>query len=174
MDSPGNQPTSVRCPLLSNELSTWETSNVRRKLSRVMWFPVEGEAEIPLSDRRVGSAIIWSPSPQQEMALRADWEELTEMVSVGRLAEITGRHGTHLQVRPKAANARSVRWGTDEQGAPLRTLPRGFYLRASFTASVLREHYAMSDLIQLQLVQTRPVLTRHETTLLRRGHGRYH
>lgn len=131
-------------PLLSNELSTWETSNVRRKLSRVMWFPVEGEAEIPLSDRRVGSAIIWSPSPQQEMALRADWEELTEMVSVGRLAEITGRHGTHLQVRPKAANARSVRWGTDEHGAPLRTLPRGFYLRASFTAGVLREHYVMS------------------------------
>lgn len=131
-------------PLLSGELSVWETSNVRRKLSRVMWFPVEGEPDIPLTDRRVGTAIIWSPSPREEMELRADWEELTEMVNVGRLAEITGRHGTHLQIRPKAANARSVRWATDEHGAPLRTLPRGFYLRASFTVRVLREHYVMS------------------------------
>ncbi len=132
-------------PLLSNELCVWETSNVCRKLSRVMWFPVEGGVDIPLPERHVGFAIIWSPSPQEEMELRADWEELTEMVNVGRLAEITGRHGVHLQVRPKAANARALRWATDEQGAPLRTLPRGFYLRASFTAHVLREHYVMSD-----------------------------
>lgn len=39
---------------------TWETSHIRNKLSRVLWLPVEGEREIPIAERRVGSPLIWS------------------------------------------------------------------------------------------------------------------
>lgn len=122
--------------------TSWASSNVRRKLDRVMWVPVQAGAGLPLPCRRVGSAILWSPSPEEEASLRADWEELTEMVATGRVAAITAHQGTCLQVRPKAADSRARRWGVDEEGRRVRTLPRGFYLRASFTAAILATRYA--------------------------------
>jgi DNA mismatch repair protein MutH len=43
-----------------------------------------------------------------------------------------------LQVRPKArdGSARAVVWGAE--GERIETVPRGFYLRASFTGTILR------------------------------------
>ncbi len=123
----------------------WDRSPVRRKLARVMWLPVEADPERPLAERRVGSAALWSPDPDQERALRADWEEVMDLVVTGRVAEITAHHGTCLQVRPKAADSRARRWGVDEHGDRVRTLPRGFYLRPAFTAAVLARLYAMAS-----------------------------
>lgn len=120
----------------------WQESNVRRKLDRVLWVPVEAARDLPVASRRVGSAILWSPSAEEEGRLRADWEELTDMVVMGRVEEITAHQGTCLQVRPKAADSRARRWGVDEEGRRVRTLPRGFYLRASFTTSILEARYA--------------------------------
>jgi DNA mismatch repair protein MutH len=121
----------------------WAESNVRRKLARVLWVPVEAGPDIPIVARRLGSALLWSPDSEQESALRADWEELMDLVCLGRVGEISARQGTCLQIRPKAADSRARRWGTDETGERIRTLPRGFYLRASFTAAVLARHYAL-------------------------------
>jgi DNA mismatch repair protein MutH len=42
-------------------------------------------------------------------------------------------------VRPKAANSRSRRVARDEDGARFATLPRGFYLRATFTAGIIEQ-----------------------------------
>jgi len=125
---------------LAGDPESWEGSGVCRKLSRVLWVPVEGDRSIPLPARRVGSAFLWSPGPAEEIALRADWEELTGMIALGDLESITARHGRWLQIRPKAANARALTRSTDAGGAPLDTLPRGFYLRAAFTAALLRRH----------------------------------
>jgi len=120
----------------------WEHSNVRRKLARVMWLPVEAAPDRPLAERRIGSAALWSPAPDQEQALRADWEEVMDLVVTGRVASITAHHGVCLQVRPKAADSHARRWGVDEHGDRVRTLPRGFYLRPAFTADVLERLYA--------------------------------
>jgi len=59
------------------------------------------------------------------------------MISTGRLAEINAGMGQYLQVRPKAANSKSLCYGFDETGNKVLTLPRGFYLRSTFTASIL-------------------------------------
>ena len=109
-----------------------------RKLARVLWVPVQGERGIDPAERRLGSAVLWSPDEHEMATLRADWEELMERIALGRVEEITARHGVALQLRPKAADSHARRSGIGRDGAPTETLPRGFYLRASFTAAVLR------------------------------------
>lgn len=128
-------------PLLENTGLKWETSWVRRKLQRVLWVPVEAEGTLPVATRRIGMALLWTPSPQQEAVLRQDWEELMELIVTGKLEQISAHHGTWLQIRPKAANARALCTTFDAQGVPAETLPRGFYLRPSFTRSLLAENY---------------------------------
>jgi DNA mismatch repair protein MutH len=128
-------------PLLDNASLKWETSWVRRKLQRVMWVPVEADASLPVATRRIGMALLWTPTPEQEAVLKQDWEELMELIVTGQLAQISAHHGTWLQIRPKAANARALCTTFDEHGAPAETLPRGFYLRPTFTRTLLALHY---------------------------------
>lgn len=130
-------------PLIDEAIPRWETSNVRGKLARVLWLPVLAHAKTPIAERRLGTPLLWSPSTDEEAALRADWEELMDMVCLGELESITAHHGTYLQIRPKAANASARRWGVGASGEHVRTLPRGFYLRAGFTEAVLRRHYVI-------------------------------
>jgi DNA mismatch repair protein MutH len=128
-------------PLQDNTGLKWETSWVRRKLQRVLWVPVEADAALPVAERRIGMALLWTPSPEQEALLKQDWEELMDLIVTGQLAQISARHGTWLQIRPKAANARALCTTFDEQGVPAETLPRGFYLRPAFTRTLLAQHY---------------------------------
>ncbi|MGR5093393.1 DNA mismatch repair endonuclease MutH [Vibrio maritimus] len=121
---------------------TWETSHIRNKLSRVLWLPVEGEREIPVAERRVGSPLIWSPSEEEETLLRNDWEELMDLIALGGVNQITARSGEVLQIRPKAANSRAKTEAYGASGQPIKTLPRGFYLRAKFTSYILDTYFA--------------------------------
>jgi DNA mismatch repair protein MutH len=123
----------------------WESSLVKRKLSRVLWVPVEGEREIPVATRRIGSPLLWSPSESDAAALRADWEELTAVIGRGDVESLTGHFGRYLQIRPKAADSRARRRGVDHEGVPIATLPRGFYLRAAFTGRILSEHFVLGS-----------------------------
>ena len=120
---------------------TWETSHIRNKLSRVLWLPVEGEREIPVAERRVGSPLIWSPSEEEEALLRNDWEELMDLIALGGVNQITARSGEILQIRPKAANSRAKTEAYGASGQPIKTLPRGFYLRAKFTSYILDTYF---------------------------------
>ena len=117
----------------------WKTSTVYIKLQRVLWIPIEAAPSIPLARRRIGRALIWSPTASQERVLREDWEEHIELIATGHIDELDARLGTYLQIRPKAATARALAPATDATGAPAHTLPRGFYLRPSFTHLILSE-----------------------------------
>jgi len=121
----------------------WDDCRVRRKLARVLWVPVEGERVIDPGARRLGSPLIWSPDADEEAALRFDYEELAGLIGRGDVEQVTGHLGRSLQVRPKAAHSRARRLGKDADGAAFPTLPRGFYLRASFTEALLRKHYVL-------------------------------
>ena len=127
------------CTVQTKDLMSqqWKNSTVYAKLKRVLWIPIEASPSIPLGERRVGRPIIWSPSLGQEEVLREDWEEQVELIVTGRLHELDARMGTYLQIRPKAANARSLAPATDADGAPTRSLPRGFYLRPALTRLIL-------------------------------------
>ena len=115
----------------------WEASEVCKKLSHVLWMPIYVSKGLPLSERRIGQAFLWQPTLAQSAQLQMDWEELMEDIALGRLASISSRQGTYLQIRPKGANGASRCLGLDAEGKMVAVLPRGFYLRPSFTKMLL-------------------------------------
>ncbi len=119
----------------------WLGSRVKKKLTRVLWVPIEADPMVPVSIRRVGSPLLWSPDADTEAALQADWSDIARMIADGHVEAITADRGRWLHVRPKAASARSRRWAKGADGEAIRTLPRGFYLRASFTAEILARNF---------------------------------
>ncbi len=137
--------TTFVCSITLDEMASaeWAESRVHRKLSRVLWVPIESEPEVTLGRRRVGTPLLWRPSPQEEADLRFDWDELAGLIGRGDVEAVTAHLGRFLQVRPKAANSRARRVGLDRDGAAFAALPRGFYLRTSFTERLLRDHFAV-------------------------------
>lgn len=123
----------------------WEASRVRRKLGRVLWVPVESEPGLPFPDRRLGQPLLWSPGVSEQQDLRFDWEELAGMIGRGELDRVTGHIGKSLQVRPKARNSRAKGRCLDEEGAPSRAMPRGFYLRPTFTERIVKTAFFIPD-----------------------------
>ncbi len=130
-------------PLTGNSGVTWESSHVRHKLKRVLWIPVEGERSIPLAQRRIGTPLLWVPTQEEEAQLRDDWEELMDLIVLGKVESITARHGEYLQIRPKAANSKALTEAVGEYGQPIMTLPRGFYLKKAFTSAILARHFGL-------------------------------
>ncbi|MCC5015013.1 MULTISPECIES: DNA mismatch repair endonuclease MutH [unclassified Legionella] len=130
-------------PLLTLHQQDWLSSQCYAKLKRVLWLPIEGDKTIPFEQRRIGRGFLWSPNQAEEAILANDWRELSLMISTGQLDEINGRIGQYLQVRPKAANAKSLCYGFDNEGNKILTLPRGFYLRSLFTEHIIRTNRLM-------------------------------
>jgi len=114
----------------------WESSALRRKLAHVLWIPIESNAHVPLGARRFGQPLLWQPSDEDQAVLRADWEELVELIGRDDIDRVNARAGRYLQVRPKAANSRQRTRALDRDDVPIRALPRGFYLRRVFTERI--------------------------------------
>jgi DNA mismatch repair protein MutH len=127
-------------PLTGLVGAQWQTSHIRNKLARVLWIPVISERSIAVAERIVGTAFIWSPSPEEEHLLALDWQELTDMIVLGNVENIHGRHGQVLQLRPKAANSHAKTQAFNRHGQPFMTLPRGFYLKTAFTQALLNKY----------------------------------
>lgn len=126
-------------PLVQNSGVKWENSHVRHKLSCVLWMPIEGSRHILLRERHIGAPILWKPTADQERQLKQDWEELMDLIVLGKLDQITARIGEVMQLRPKGANSRSITKGIGRNGEVIETLPLGFYLRKAFTAGILND-----------------------------------
>ncbi len=140
MSNPGRPAESTYvCTVSQSDIigSRWKTSIVRIKLSRVLWVPVESDKSVPYPQRRFGTAQLWSPGAEQESVLQNDWEEIMELVATGSLDKVSSVQGRYLQMRPKAANAAALGKAWSKEGIPTYTLPRGFYLRTSFTRTIL-------------------------------------
>ena len=125
-------------PLVQNSGVKWENSHVRHKLSCVLWMPIEGSRHIPLRERHIGAPILWKPTADQERQLKQDWEELMDLIVLGKLDQITARIGEVMQLRPKGANSKAITKGIGKNGEVIDTLPLGFYLRKEFTAGILK------------------------------------
>ncbi|WP_118789166.1 DNA mismatch repair endonuclease MutH [Haemophilus haemolyticus] len=125
-------------PLVQNSGVKWENSHVRHKLSCVLWMPIEGSRHIPLRERHIGTPILWKPTAEQERQLKQDWEELMDLIVLGKLEKITARIGEVMQLRPKGANSKAITKGIGKYGEVIDTLPLGFYLRKEFTAGILK------------------------------------
>ena len=128
-------------PLVNISNLQWETSNVKNKLQKVLWIPIEGERDIPPKERKIGSPILWQPTELQNEILRQDWEELMELIALGKIESITARIGEVLQLRPKAADGSALTQAIGLDGEMIHTRPRGFYLRKSFTEQILEDAF---------------------------------
>ena len=131
-------------PLDGSMRPTWDECWVRRKLSCVLWIPIVGDSQLPPGQRRVGSPLLWRPDSEEEALLRQDWEALSEMIALGELWQLDAKKGRALQSRPKAARASEMTWMLDDQAEWVQANPRGFYLRAGFTQTLVNRHFATS------------------------------
>ena len=131
--------------LADAESQEWETSWVRAKLAKVLFVPLVGDDGIPWPSRKIGEAILWSPTLEQESVLRGDFDDVVGLIGVGRIEELTAHRGRWMQVRPKAAHGgvRTIAYGGD--GEAIETIPRGFYLRTRFTGAILADPRAMPE-----------------------------
>lgn len=122
-------------PMDGRLAATWEESRVQHKLSRVLWMPVVGDG--PPGERIVGQGVLWSPDADEEKLLRDDWTELSDLLALGEHWQLDARRGQVLQLRPKAAHSATLMWTLGDEGDWVQEGPRGFYLRATFTAGLL-------------------------------------
>lgn len=120
---------------------SWETSRVRNKLKHILWVPIQADPTIPLSERRIGTAVLWQPDSDTESILKQDWEELTQILHMGNISMLSAKVGTYLQVRPKAAHSRILSHSIDANGEPMMINPKGFYLRTILTQKILEKCY---------------------------------
>lgn len=127
----------------------WQNCWLKKKLAKVLWVPIICDSptlkKVPLAERKIGSAFIWSPSIEEEKLLAMDWQELTDMITLGNVEKINGKHGQVLQLRPKAANAQAKTQAFDRHGKPFMTLPRGFYLKVDFTQRILNNNLMINN-----------------------------
>lgn len=113
------------------ENAIWEESWARKKLQKVLFVP------IVFPERRVGRAILWSPDAQEEAILKADFEDAMGTIALGGIEGLSAHAGVALQVRPKARDGKKRALVLGPERELIATVPRGFYLRASFTAKIL-------------------------------------
>jgi DNA mismatch repair protein MutH len=124
---------------------SWQQSWICQKLQHVLWVPILAERQIPLAERIIGSAFLWQPTAAENHALQQDWEELMELITLGGIEHIRGAHGKVLQLRPKAADSKALTAAVGAMGEPIQTLPRGFYLKTSFTAAILSRQFNLAS-----------------------------
>jgi len=125
--------------LMDAERASFETSWVRRKLSRVLFVPVR-EAE---GERRIREPVLWSPTQDQERALKDDFDEIVGRIAIGDIEGLSAHVGKYMQLRPKAASGSVRTAAPGRDGELVSTVPRGFYLRARFVGALLLDPRAL-------------------------------
>jgi len=116
----------------------WADSRVKRKLTTVLWVPVEGEREIPVGQRRMGRRCC-TPHRRRRSAAARDWEELAGFLAVGT-SSLDRPRGAFCD-QAEAAHSRARRVGFDADGRRLRRCPRAS-TAPSFTRALLQRHFA--------------------------------
>ncbi len=123
---------------------SWQGSHVRTKLSRVLWIPILAERGLAPAQRLIASPILHSLEAEEEALLRRDWEELVELLALGRFEEISAHKGHFLQLRPKAANGSVKTQARNAEGDWVAVQPKGFYLRSLYTAGLLERYFGLA------------------------------
>lgn len=129
--------------LLTHIAEQWQTSAVRNKLAQVLFIPVIGERAIGPRERQLGMPILWQPNEHELAQLEYDWEELMELISLGKVEQITAKMGDALHIRPKAANGQALTDAIGINGQIIKTRPRGFYLRKPFTQAIINRAFGL-------------------------------
>jgi DNA mismatch repair protein MutH len=125
------------------ERAEWLTSAARAKLRHVLFVPIFVASDEPVEHRRIGRPLLWRPTADQEAVLRDDFDTAMGVIGAGNVEALNARSGRWLQVRPKAATGRARTFSFGADGEWIATVPRGFYLRATFTRALLCDPAAL-------------------------------
>jgi DNA mismatch repair protein MutH len=85
----------------------------------------------------VGTSFVYEPDDATLDVLRADWEDLSDLVARGLGFACTSRRGTILHLRPKARDASVWTRADVVDDADIALRPQGFYLRRGFTQALV-------------------------------------
>lgn len=118
-------------PLMDADRAEWITSWPRKKLSRVLFVPIE--------ERTIRTCVLWEPNEEENAILRQDFDDIMGLLGTGGIESLTAHLGTALQVRPKAAHSGVRTNAIGPEDEIVRAVPRGFYLRASFVERILQK-----------------------------------
>lgn len=125
------------CAVDLDEEVDWTASWVRDKLRCVLFVPVLGTKGDNLPNRVFGDPVLWRPTLEQDAQLNADYDDIMGLVGIGRIEDVSAHLGQYLQLRPKARDGSVRTLVAGREGERIATVPRGFYLRAKFTAALL-------------------------------------
>jgi len=131
-------------PLTSLAGLDFDMSPIGHKLREVLFIPVEGKP-VTFVSRRIGAPLVWRADHTERELLERDYERLALRISRGELDSLSAHEGDAMQVRPKARRGADRRLFYDEAGAGHIEQPRGIYLRARFTESVIRRLRGSAD-----------------------------
>ena len=132
-------------PLRELGAARFEDSHLAKKLTQVLFLPVEATPALPLRVRRIGAPMLWRPSERDRATLAADWARFAARVLAGDVDAIGPAVGDVLQVRPKGADAGDTTWSRGSDGGEFRTMRRGLYLRPGFVHELFRRYFHMPE-----------------------------
>ncbi|MBL8783906.1 MAG: DNA mismatch repair protein MutH [Deltaproteobacteria bacterium] len=122
----------------------FKASHVGRKLEQVLFVPMVADPVATascLAERRLGRPFLWVRDAEEEALLAADFERLQGLVLLGQIDEVRATEGVALQLRPKAMDRSERTLGRSDEGWLVPVQPRGWYLRASFTATLVQRAF---------------------------------
>lgn len=125
-------------PLSNVRNLTFENSALYSKIKRVLFIVINAQRDQDFSQRKVLGYFYFSPNEEQLNQLKSDFNELYELVKTGNVEKINARMGHIIQMRPKGANGKALTECIGPDGNMIKTRPRGFYMRRSFTKMILK------------------------------------
>ena len=90
-------------------------------------------------DRVIAGYFFFTPNEAQFNQIKSDYDELYEMIKTGHVESINARIGQIMQLRPKCANGKALTDCIGIDGEIIKTRPRGFYMRRSFTKELIEK-----------------------------------
>ena len=125
-------------PLTSVRGIDFYSSVLYSKVRLILFVFILAEREMALPQRRIIDYYLFAPDEHELAQIKADYDELMDMVTEGQAQQITARIGTMVQMRPKCADGRQVVPCVTADGSFGWTRPRGFYLRREVNQNICR------------------------------------
>lgn len=107
---------------------SFENSNLYNKLKKILWVPIEGNTEIPFTERHIGRAFLWELKEDDLELIKQDWEEIMDFLTTNDITQLSAKIGNQMQIRPSGK---------------IKGVPQySFYLKTSFTNKILLEEFS--------------------------------
>ncbi len=132
-------------PLTDIRHLSFENSSLYTKIRRMLFVLVTASRDRDYVERYVVGYFFYAPSPQELAVIRNDFNEIYELIKTGNIDKVNARLGSIIQMRPKAANGKALTECVGPEGEIIKTRPRGFYMRRSFSSRLIEQHLQKNE-----------------------------